>query len=88
VYFPWKRVDRVLAREMGFGFSAAGAVFGALGRFASGAARGRDGFATLLRGNASLRDSGGDFVVGSYGGGMVASSFRNNGGSSWSFVTV
>jgi hypothetical protein len=37
-YFPWKRVDRVLARKMGFGFSAVGAVFGALGRFASGAA--------------------------------------------------
>jgi hypothetical protein len=30
VYFPWKRVDRVLARKMGFGFSAVGAVFGGL----------------------------------------------------------
>jgi hypothetical protein len=87
VYFPWKRVDRLLARKMSFGFSAVGAIFGALGRFASGAARGRDDFVSLLIGIVFLHESGGDFVVGSYGGGMVASSFRNNGGSSWSCVT-
>jgi hypothetical protein len=75
---------------MGFGFSAVGAVFGALGRFNLGAAPRRDCFTALLRGNVVLRESGGGFVVGSYGGGMVARSARTrgNGGARCSFVTV